>query len=235
MFELIGIVITLGGIVQAVRYHRKDKSSQLKLMSMIENHIKTNSRDINKCIELIESNGGILKTENKVHCQQDTKQKNDKFVLVENYDDFYLRKIRNFPKLDVNSKVITNGSITQDLDEDNLYFEISKKMIVKGKIKAAIDIMEEALLENPNNWKIINNLGVYYIRNGKYTEALDILLRVDEQSSDIVQYNLGVAHYMLGEFSQAIKCFSFALQSDYLSQKSIIAIIECSEQMEVYR
>jgi len=75
-----------------------------------------------------------------------------------------------------------------------------------GRLQAAFPILGEARLIAPDDPKVLNNLGYYYLRSRQYDQAIDHLRKVliKEPSSTVARKNLARAYADSGRHRQAV-------------------------------
>ncbi|MGB7529241.1 tetratricopeptide repeat protein [Sphingobacterium cellulitidis] len=87
--------------------------------------------------------------------------------------------------------------------------QILKKLIRKNNLKEALDILDNELANNPNNWKALNYKGNYLLNEKRYTEALqhfEKAVKLDSTQSESWAF-LGTYYLITKNQESAAKCF----------------------------
>jgi Flp pilus assembly protein TadD len=95
-----------------------------------------------------------------------------------------------------------------------------------SQVDPAIEAYQEALVLDEKDVWAMNNLGLIYIQQGRFEEALPALARAVElkSGSPVFQNNLGVALERTGHYGDAAKAYQAALAADSGYQKASIAL-----------
>ncbi len=85
----------------------------------------------------------------------------------------------------------------------------------RGWVKDEMEQWEKAFSVIPNE-RYLGNLGIIYLRSGRYQEAANIFKKVIEMNPNSTEgyCNLGVAFRRMGEYDQAKKQYQMAIEKD---------------------
>ncbi len=115
-----------------------------------------------------------------------------KFKSVERTDEQYVEVAKSNPDI---------------LSQEELFYAAQQ---AKGADKEAI--YKTYIEKYPNDWRAYNNLAIYYIENGKFDDAANLLTKADELDANnpSVVNNLGVVYWMKGDYKKAKEYFEKA-------------------------
>jgi arylsulfatase A-like enzyme/tetratricopeptide (TPR) repeat protein len=96
------------------------------------------------------------------------------------------------------------------------YGDLAKIHNDTGRAELAVEVLRQALRNNPKNQNIMSKLGIYLTEMNKNDEAIDILTQcIKGENIDPENYNyLGVAYYKKGNFKLALENYNKALEID---------------------
>ena len=98
----------------------------------------------------------------------------------------------------------------------------------KGQMEKAQSFFEKARDYEPENPSVLANLGEFYNNVGKYQQAVDVLMKIEQlnANTDRTHYFLALSHFNLNNFDMALKQIDKALRlqssRDYSLLKSKI-------------
>ena len=94
-----------------------------------------------------------------------------------------------------------------------------------GQFEAAEQTLPKAIGLRPQYWDNYNELGNFYVKRGRYEEAIPMFRRITELTPDNLwgYTNLGVAYYTLGQLDQAATMFrrTLEIQPDALAYSNL--------------
>ena len=137
---------------------------------------------------------------------------------------------QQFKNYELSEKYFSKAlDVAETLGQPNLYaklvFVVSKLYLEKGEHDKAVEMLKATFdyfpqIENRTISNIYNQLGLIYVDNGNYTEAVDYyekLIHFTKNKADLVSYlhyayhNLGDVHFRNEEYNKAVEYFSKAL------------------------
>ncbi|MDX1470404.1 MAG: hypothetical protein R3213_02815 [Flavobacteriaceae bacterium] len=122
-----------------------------------------------------------------------------------------------------NYKKIGNNIITFKEDDINGFKEGSKAHVLNSKgidlgleenYQEAEIVLKEALLEEPNNPTILNNIGLTYFYRGIYNTAIkyfNLSLKFSDSTSIMAATNLGLTYYHQMDYARALEIMNYSL------------------------
>ncbi len=115
-----------------------------------------------------------------------------KFKSVERTDEQYVDVAKNQPEILSQEELFYAAQVATGADKETLY----KQYIAKY----------------PNDWRAYNNLGVYYMENGKLDDAETQMLKANELDANnpSVINNLGAIYWLKGDYAKAKEYFQKA-------------------------
>lgn len=94
-----------------------------------------------------------------------------------------------------------------------------------GKLDLAEEFLQKGINSNKNRWDGYNKLGAFYLRQGRYADAINPFEKVVELAPGNAwgHANLGTSYWYLGDIQKTIEFFtsSLALQEDYVLYKNL--------------
>lgn len=104
---------------------------------------------------------------------------------------------------------------------------IARAQYELGNIDASIEAYRQVLVGNERDVWAMNNLGLIYIEQGRFEEALPPLARAVELKSTapVFQNNLGIALERSGRYTAAKSAFEAALTADSTYGKASVSLV----------
>jgi len=118
------------------------------------------------------------------------------------------------------------AALKHDPDHPGALQNLSAALITMDKLEAAASVARRATRAAPNNWFAWGNLAVALLGLRQYEAAIEIFDRVidkmPKENMGAPMHNFGLAHHMLMNYDQAMKCYnrSLALIPDLTPAKS---------------
>lgn len=103
---------------------------------------------------------------------------------------------------------LKEGSKAYDLNSKGI------KLGINQKYEEAEKIFKKALLEEPSNPMLLNNIGLTYYSRGIYNTAIDYFsqaLKISDSTSVMAATNLGLTYYQQMDYARAMKIMNFTL------------------------
>ena len=105
------------------------------------------------------------------------------------------------------------------------YFGVAEVYEQLGNINPAIDMLNEFLASDPENKIARLFLGQFLLKNSRWEESIDAMSYILPEEEITVNFFLGYAHFMLGEYELAkinlLKFISEAAQSELFQEANI--------------
>lgn len=116
--------------------------------------------------------------------------------------------------------------LKQDPTSGEGYRLMGRAQYALGKTDEAIAAYRQALAIDVNDVWAMNNLGLIYIRQERFEDAVQALARAAELkgTSPVIQNNLGVALERTGRFTEAASAYGAALAADSSYGKASVAL-----------
>ena len=163
-------------------------------------------------------------------------------------DEIHLTLATLYSQLDQHQEAIHHYRQALDLGDaifrGDLYIDIALEYENIGHWEHAVEVLKEALEENPENETALHELGFCFESMGKSKEAIGAFQHFvdDHPYSCAGWYNLGNALQRVGQHSQAIESYEFSLVIDdgfspaLLQKASALTMMEDYDQaLECYR
>ena len=163
-------------------------------------------------------------------------------------DEIHLTLATLYSQLDQHQEAIHHYRQALDLGDaifrGDLFIDIALEYENIGHWEHAIEVLKEALQENPENETALHELGFCYESMGQSKEAIGAFQQFvdDHPYSCAGWYNLGNALQRVGEHSKAIESYEFSLVIDdgfspaLLQKASALTMMEDYDQaLECYR
>jgi len=89
----------------------------------------------------------------------------------------------------------------------------ARSLIDRGRPAQAVPLLEDAAVATPGDAQVVSLLGIAYHRTGRHREAVIALTHAaalvpeDGELAGLIRYNLGAAHFALGDFDAAAEAF----------------------------
>ena len=127
---------------------------------------------------------------------------------------FFSAQIFAQPQLSTKSK----KAIEYYVDADNYR--------VRGQYQQAIDLLHAAIEKDKKFYEAYYRLGLVYINKNNFSEAIKSLetglgLTSELSKQKIFWYDLGDCYFYVGEYTNALKCFSDFLKVEVLNKQKI--------------
>ncbi len=106
--------------------------------------------------------------------------------------------------------------IAERKDFDVAYTHLANYYKEQRRINEAVDILRQGYENNPANFRIMENYGIYLVEAGRYDEAIAVLrkgLAIIDYDPEAWNY-LGVAYWNKGNYDEAQKAYERALALD---------------------
>ena len=128
-------------------------------------------------------------------------------------------------------------AISEDSDNENLWFDLAYCYDREGKTIEAIDAYNRYLDFDPFNDSAWYNLGLLYSREEDHEKALDAFEYCVAIIDEIPIYLLSLAHTLatLERYPKAIELFKELLESDAENVNALCSIGECYEKLGDYQ
>jgi tetratricopeptide (TPR) repeat protein len=95
------------------------------------------------------------------------------------------------------------------------YFGMAEVYEQLGNIEPAIELLNEFLLSDPENRSVRLFFGQFLLRNSRWEDTIEVLSYILPQEEIVVNFFVGYAHFMLGEYELAkISFVSFIAQAE---------------------
>jgi tetratricopeptide (TPR) repeat protein len=105
------------------------------------------------------------------------------------------------------------------------YFGIAELYEQLGNISPAIELLNEFLISDPENKTIRLFFGQFLLRNSRWEETIEILSFILPEEEPAVNFFMGYAHFMLGEYELAkinfVNFISHSEQSELFQEANI--------------
>jgi arylsulfatase A-like enzyme/Flp pilus assembly protein TadD len=112
--------------------------------------------------------------------------------------------------------VMMKQIIAERKDFDVAYTHLANYYKEQRRINEAVDILRQGYENNPANFRIIENYGIFLVEAGRYDEAITVLrkgLATIDYDPEAWNY-LGVAYWNKGNYDEAQKAYERALALD---------------------
>ena len=127
---------------------------------------------------------------------------------------------------------IFNDVLAADPTNAEAYMELARSYESSGDIEKAESTMKRSIQLKPDYWSGHNRLGAIYLRNNKFSEAIEKFEKVIELTPDnyIGYMNLGSAYLRMGRFNEAQsmleKSLDFQVTFDASSNLATLYFVE---------
>jgi tetratricopeptide (TPR) repeat protein len=105
------------------------------------------------------------------------------------------------------------------------YFGVAEVYEQLGNINPAIELLNDFLLSDAENKLVRLFFGQFLLKNSRWEETIDVLSFILPEEEIVVNFFMGYAHFMLGEYELAklnfISFISFAEQSELFQEANI--------------
>jgi tetratricopeptide (TPR) repeat protein len=105
------------------------------------------------------------------------------------------------------------------------YFGVAEVYEQLGNIEPAIELLKEFLISDPENKIVRLFFGQFLLRNSRWEETIEVLSFILPEEEIVVNFFIGYAHFMLGEFELAkinfLNFISHAEQSELFQEANI--------------
>ena len=97
----------------------------------------------------------------------------------------------------------------------NLY-EKGLKLYYERKFNEALNLFNQVLAIEPQNYQALNGKGATYAFQGRYNEGIKLIQQSIQLKPDFVyaHFNLGLAYELAGNYEESIKAYQRALELD---------------------
>lgn len=133
------------------------------------------------------------------------------------YQNKLMESMRAYDREDYEKgKIILQGIIAERKDLTQAYAYLAETHKKTGAMEQAVKILEQGCEQNPDNFSLLQTLGITLVEAGRFEKAINIL----QQSLDIIDYDpevwnyLGVAYWHQGEFEKAESAYQKVLEWD---------------------
>lgn len=95
-------------------------------------------------------------------------------------------------------------------------YEAGLKLYYERNFKEALDLFNQALDINPQNYQALNGKGATFAFQGRYSEGISLIQKAIQINPEFVyaHFNLGLAHELAGDYNQSIEAYKAALRLD---------------------
>ncbi len=102
------------------------------------------------------------------------------------------------------------------MEEKPTEVEKAEEKLYKGDVLEAIAILEQYLIDHPDDYYAINKLGVAFVNDGKISEAKECFYRAIEIAPNFVPpySNIGNLYTEEGRYEEALMWYKKALEID---------------------
>ena len=124
--------------------------------------------------------------------------------------------------------------LTRDPESNDGYRVLGRARYEIGDVESAIEAYRKAIVANDHDAWSMNNLGLIFIRQERFEDALPPLARATELRDDVAVFfnNLGVALERTGDFGKAIEAYKTALIVDEHYDKASVSLARLEEQQD---
>ncbi len=103
--------------------------------------------------------------------------------------------------------------IADKIDRDEIYIDLASEYEVLGEYNKAIDVLNKAIKDNPNNESAIYEIAYCYDQIGDFEKSIDCYSKfIDENPYSFTSwYNLGNAYSKIENYEKAIWAYDYCL------------------------
>ena len=97
------------------------------------------------------------------------------------------------------------------------FFTMGEELFMQNKPQEATALLEKAILEEPENAKVYEYLGICYQQTGKQDEAIQVMKRgltVSLTDKKVLYFNIGNSFFLMDKNSFAEEMYSEAIKED---------------------
>ena len=151
------------------------------------------------------------------HSPKKTYTSKDDLKTLLPYQNKLMESMRAYDREDYEAgKNILQGIIEERKDLSQAYAYLAEIHKKTNDIESAVKVLEHGCEHNPENFQLMQTLGITLVEAGRFEQAINILY----QSLDIIDYDpevwnyLGVAYWNQGQFEKAESAYNKVLEWD---------------------